>query len=334
MSNIRLGIIGAGTVTQTAHLPILSKMTDIDLVGICDTEKTRLRTVADKYHLDIRESEYRKFLERDDIDAVIIATPTDKHFEIGMAAVEAGKHVLIERPFTRTVEEAAALSKASAETEQVFIVGMNHRFRLDNMTLKNLVANGELGSIYSVNASWLNFRSTQQKWALSRRRSGGGVLIDLGIVMLDLVLWMLDFPKVVSISATMRKDKTSNVEDSAACFIRLENDITFYMNVSWTAVLEKPVYGLELVGTDGSATINPLKIHKIIADSPVNVTPILKESVSSIYKRSYEHELRHFAGAMKGLHPPISTASEAFKRMKLVEAAYSSAELQKEIQIQ
>ncbi len=331
MNPIRLGIIGAGSIAQTAHLPVVSRMTDFQLVGICDTDRAKARSVAEHYRMDVVSSDYNEFLERPDIDAVIVATTTDTHHPIGLAALAANKHVLIEKPLARTYKEAVELSNASATIDRVLMVGMNHRFRQDSTTLKNLIRHGELGQIYMVNAGWLNYQSSAQSWLKKRERAGGGVLIDLGIVMIDLVLWLMDFPKVQSVSSTLYHHKTKGVEDSASCFFRLENDASVSLSVSWSATLEKQQYYLDIIGSKGSASVNPLVIHKLIAGAPVNVTPVLPDSATSIFRRSYEHELRHFAGAIRKHHPVISTAEEAARRMKLVDAAYKSAQKKKEV---
>jgi predicted dehydrogenase len=155
--------------------------------------------------------------------------------------------------------------------------------------------------------------------------------MDLGIVMIDLILWLMDFPKVETVSASMFSHKTKHVEDSASCFFRLADSAAVSMQVSWNAPTEKQQYYLDFIGSKGSASVHPLRIHKIIAGSPANVTPVLPESHSSIFRRSYEHELRHFAGAIRGIHPVISTGDEAVARMRLVEAAYKSHASRREV---
>jgi predicted dehydrogenase len=333
MKKIRLGIIGTGTIAQTAHLPNITKMQEFELVGVCDKEKARLNGVAEKYRIGVKEQDYQAFLSRDDIDAVIISTPTDSHLEIGLAAIEAGKHLLIEKPFTRSLSEAQQLYDASLSSNTILMVGMNHRFRLDLATMRNMIGHKELGDVYQVQAGWLNHQSSQQQWSSRKDLAGGGVMMDLGLVMMDIVLWVLGYPKVTTVSSFLHFNKTTSVEDSASCFLRLGDATAIQINVSWTATIEKPLYYIDLFGTEGSASINPLRIHKVTAGSPVNVTPVLGETGSSLFVRSYGHELRHFAGAIRGIHPPASSAEEALHRMKLVDAAYRSAELQKEISL-
>jgi predicted dehydrogenase len=333
MKPIRIGIIGTGQISQTAHIPVVGRMDDFDLVGLCDVQKNMLQSVAARIAVKDTSTDYRAFVSRDDIDAVIIATPTDTHHPIGLAALRAGKHVLIEKPLATTVREAEELTREAQARDLVLMVGMNHRFKQDNAALKNFIHSGELGTIFMIQAGWLNYQSSTQGWFRKRERAGGGVFMDLGIVMIDLILWLLDFPRVDTVSASMFSHKTKHVEDSASCFFRLGTAASVSLQVSWNASVEKQQYYLDVIGSKGSASVNPLRIHKVIAGAPANVTPVLPDPHASIFRKSYEHELRHFAGAIRRLHPVISTGEEAAARMHLVEAAYRSASSKREISL-
>jgi predicted dehydrogenase len=334
MDNIRIGVVGVGSIAQTAHVPLLTRMPDFDLIGICDSQKASVASISQKYGIPVVSSDYEAFVRRDDLDAIVISTPTDTHHPIGMAALHSGKHVIIEKPMTRTSREAIELAKLAAKKDRTLMVGMNHRFRQDSTVLKSLIQHGELGAIFMVQAGWMNYQSSVQNWVRKRERSGGGVFIDLGIVMLDLILWLLDYPQVDRVSANMFHHKTRTVEDSATCYFRAGRETSVQLVVSWNAAIDRSEYYINLVGSKGSATLNPLRIFKYIAGTPVNVTPVLPESGANIFRRSYEHELRHFAGAIRGLHPVISSGDEAVMRMKIVDAAYRSAELGREVDAQ
>jgi len=331
MQKLRIGLIGTGSIAQTAHLPLLSSMQEFELIGVCEKEKGTLRSVAQKFDLEIMSTDYIDFLKRDDLEAVIVATPTDTQFAIAKEAMGRGIHVLVEIPLALNHKETAELTRLAKKCEVVCMVGMNHRFRQDITVLKTMIQHGELGKIFIVESGWMNYQSSTKNWIRKKDRAGGGVFLDLGIVMIDLILWLLDFPEVRTLSANMYHNTTKNVEDSASCFFRTTENTSVQLNVSWSAAIEKQLYHINLYGTEGSASINPLVIQKYIAGSPVNVTPVLPEPTSSIFKRSYEHELRHFLGTIRGIHAAISTAAEASHRMSLVDAAYKSSLKNREI---
>jgi len=157
------------------------------------------------------------------------------------------------------------------------------------------------------------------------------VFLDLGIVMLDLILWLLNFPQVVRVNAKMYMHKTKSVEDSCIVFIEMKYGTSLMMETSWSFPSADDYFYCDLFGTEGSAMINPLRIHKQLHGNLVNVSPAKVETPLNLFKKSYENELKHFIGAARGLHPVISTGDEAVHRMKIVEAVYESAMKGKEI---
>jgi predicted dehydrogenase len=213
------------------------------------------------------------------------------------------------------------------------MVGMNSRFRPDVIMLKTFIEKNELGKVFYIKSGWLKQQSDVQAWQQQQAKSGGGVILDLGIVMLDMAMWVLNYPNVLSVTAETYKQFTKNVEDSAALFARLEGGITFTTEVSWTFQREGDFFYCNVFGDDGAAFINPLKVMKRVHGNLINLTPAAPQSPMSLYKKSYENEFRHFVHAIKGIVPMMSTAEEAAKRMLLVEAIYQSASKHKEISL-
>jgi predicted dehydrogenase len=211
------------------------------------------------------------------------------------------------------------------------MVGMNNRFRPDTMILKSFIDTKELGNIYYIKSGWLKQQSSQASWQQQKEKSGGGVFIDLGIVMLDMALWLLNYPKVETVSATTYYQFTKKVEDSAAVFIRLAGGVTLTIETSWTFHREGDFFYCNVFGKDGSAFINPLRVFKQVAGNLVNLTPAKTDSQVALFKKSYENELRHFVNSCRGLVPLVSSGEESVMRMQVVEAIYQSAAKNKEI---
>ena len=184
--------------------------------------------------------------------------------------------------------------------------------------------------IFYAKAGWLKKPSTEGSWLMQGKLSGGGVFLDLGIVMLDLALWMTGYPEVSRVSATDYSHKTK-VEDSSVAYITMKNGTTITIEVSWNFHIENELYYCNIYGEQGSGKINPLMIHKEMHGNVVNVTPVKTDTSQNAIKKSYENELKHFVGAVRGIHQVISTAQEAVQRMKIVEAIYKSADKGKEI---
>jgi predicted dehydrogenase len=260
-----------------------------------------------------------------------VCTSTDAHLAITLASLQAGKDVFVEKPIARRYTEAVQMAEAAKQSKRKLMVGMNNRFRPDTMILKSFVEKGELGKIFYTKTGWLKKLSNNNPWITQKEKAGGGVFLDLGIVMLDLVLWMLGYPEVQRVSSKMYKHKTKSVEDSCIAFIEMKYGTSVMLEVSWSFMSAQDFLYCDFFGSEGSAMINPLRIHKELHGNLVNVTPVKIESPQNLYKKSYENELKHFVGAARGLHEIISTADEAVQRMRIVEAIYQSAEKGKEI---
>lgn len=333
MEKVRLGVVGLGWVSQVFHLPVLTKCHDVEIVAICDKDKSRARMIAERFGIPRYYSDYEQMLAKEDLDAVDVATSTDAHLPITIASLEAGKDVFVEKPIARRYAEAVQMVETARRQKRKLMVGMNNRFRPDTMILKSFVEKGELGKVFYAKAGWLRKISTENRWMTQRDKAGGGVFLDLGIVMLDLILWMLGFPPVERVSSKMYLHKTRSVEDTCIVFLEMKYGISVTLEVSWSLQATEDFFYCDFFGSEGSAMINPLRIHKQLHGNLVNVTPAKSETPFNLYKKSYENELKHFIGAARNLHPIISSGEEAVQRMKIVEAVYESAKKGKEIRL-
>jgi predicted dehydrogenase len=326
----KIGIVGLGWIAQVFHLPILSKMPEVEITCVCDSDKSKTRLIADKYNIKKYYTDFELMLKTEDIDAVIICTSTDAHKDISIASLETNRDVFVEKPIARKYDEAVAIADVVKKTKKRLMVGMNHRFRPDSMMLRSFVENNELGNVFYVKAGWLKKPSSQGAWLQKEELSGGGVFLDLGIVMLDLALWMTGYPEIIRVNAVNYTHK-SKVEDSSVAFLHMKNGASISIEVSWNFQIENELYYCNIYGDKGSGKINPLKINKEMHGNIVNVTPMKTDSTQNHWKRSYENEIKHFIGALRENLPVISSAEEAVQRMKIVDAIYKSANKGKEI---
>ncbi|HTK83358.1 MAG TPA: Gfo/Idh/MocA family oxidoreductase [Bacteroidota bacterium] len=331
MEKIRLGIVGLGWVSQVFHLPVLTKCEDVEIIAVCDKDKSRARMIAERFGIPRAYNDYQQMLATEDLDSIDVCTSTDAHLPITLASLNAGKNVFVEKPIARHYDEALQMADAARKNKKLLMVGMNNRFRPDTMILKSFIEKGELGKLFYAKLGWLRKLSSDNRWMTQKDKSGGGVFLDLGIVMLDLVLWMMGFPPVERVSSKMYMHKTKAVEDSCVVFLEMKYGTSVMIEVSWSFQSAQDFLYSEFFGSEGSAMINPLRVYKQLHGNLVNVTPVKTETPYNLYKKSYENELKHFVGAARGLHQVVSTGDEAVQRMKIVEAIYQSAQKGKEI---
>ena len=331
MEKTRLGVIGLGGVAQIVHLPILSKLNTVVLTAVADLNKNRLSTVADKFGVKDQYVNYKEMLKKTDLDAVVIATPTNTHMQIAVDCIKAKKNVLIEKPIALNFEEAKKINDAAKKFKTNVMVGMNFRFRPDAMLLKSIINGGEIGEPFYIKCGWSRKMSSDQKWFLQKSSAGGGVILDLGIVLLDLAIWFFDYPSIKSVTVQTYNHRTKKVEDSAVGFLRFKNSAVINFEISWSLHSETDSISMTVFGTEGTAHLNPLKAYKRVGASHIEYTPPMSSNIKNLYRKSYENELKHFIGAIRGNNPIMSSSEDALNRMKLLDSIYKSAETNSEI---
>lgn len=325
MEKAKIGVIGLGTVAQLVHLPNLSKINNAEISAVAEVKQSRLNAVADKFGVKARFKNHIDMLEQTELDAVIIATPTSTHKDIAIDCLNAKKDILVEKPLARSYAEAKLIVDSAKKNKKNLMVGMNLRFRPDTMLLRSLINAGEIGIPYYVRAGWIRQQSSNEKWFTKKEESGGGVIIDLGIHLIDLSLWLLGYPEVDSVSTKNFYHNTKNVEDTSISFIKCKNSSVISLESSWSLPVEKDHFFLNLYGTKGSYSSNPFRVFKKLEENYMDLTPSQSDNPAVLFKKSYMNELKSFIGAVKGLHPVFSPGEESMQRMKIIEAMYKSA---------
>ncbi|MCB9366961.1 MAG: Gfo/Idh/MocA family oxidoreductase [Calditrichaeota bacterium] len=334
---LRIGIIGAGGVSQLFHIPLLKKSASADLVAIADSDYAKAAAISEKAKIPTCYRDAEKLLADPDIDAVHINTPTNAHLALTLAALAAGKHVLVEKPMARKSEEAYRMAEAAKKAGRVLMVGMNLRFRPDVMVLHEFIQGGELGHVRVVRANWLKRKETWSRspWLHESRISGGGVLMDLGLQLLDMCWWVLGRPKVKRVTATTSKDRLNlRVEDTFSAYFCFHGGAALQLNSTWAYLSDESAAMTVFSGNKGLAELNPLKITKEIHGSLVNVTPAGPQlRAQSLYNKSFEYEFEHFHNVINGKAKLVSPAEDAAHMLEVIEATYRSAAENREVQI-
>jgi len=333
MEKTKLAVIGLGSIAQLVHLPNLTKLNNVTLTSVAEINKNRLNAIADKFNIADRYTDYKDLLKNSDAEAIIIATPTSTHKEVSMNCLKAKKDVLVEKPLARSYTEAKPIVDAAKRNKRKIMVGMNLRYRPDAMLLKSLLASGEIGDLFYIKSGWIRRQSSTGKWFTQKTESGGGVIIDLAILLLDLALWLLDYPPVDAVSTQSFHQNTKNVEDTSVSFLRCKNSSLINIETSWSLQVERDLFYLNVYGTKGYARLHPLRVYKKIDDQHMDLAPSLAENSLNLFKKSYLNELKSFVGAVRGLNPVFSSGDEALSRMKVIDAMYNSALQKKEIKL-
>ncbi len=221
-------------------MPAIKKLPDVNIMAVCDANEEVAKCAAERFDVPNVLTDYKKMLEMPEIDAVHVCTPNFLHMPPTVDALSAGKHVLVEKPLARNAAEGKLMVEAAEKSGKKLMVAQNMRFNPDSQCLKRFIDAGDLGDIYFARV-WALRRRGVPSWGVftDKEKQGGGPLIDIGVHVLDLTLYLMGHPKPISASGqTFTKIgnepghvgmwgpwdwKNYTVEDYAAAFVRLDN---------------------------------------------------------------------------------------------------------------
>jgi predicted dehydrogenase len=218
---------------------------------------------------------------------------------------------------------------------------MNNRFRDDSILLKESIEDGTLGEVYYARARWHKRREAvrQEAWYYQSRRSGGGVVMDLGLPMLDLALWLCDYPTPQRVTASFFHHLGVDVEDTAIVTLACAGGLAISVETSWNQLWDRKQAALgerdhffALIGTEGSGLLDPLRVYQRMHGNLVNVTPDSPRRGRNLYMESYEREIAFFAELVAGREeaPPLS---EQLALARVLDAVRRSAREGREVEI-
>lgn len=363
MRKLKIGIIGCGGIANVKHLPSLSIFKEeVELTYFCDTIKERAKKAAEEYGTAGAKVciDYHDMLEDEKIDIVHVLTPNVSHCSITCAALEAGKHVLCEKPMAITYDEGQKMIETAKRTGKKLTIGYQNRFRKDTLQMRSMIERGELGEIYFAKAHGMRRRGVPT-WGVfpDKSKQGGGPLIDIGTHPLDMTLWLMDNYKPVSVlgqSFQKLKDhpegnifgswdpETFETEDSAFGLIRMENGATIYLEAAWAInMLNCKDAMVTLCGTEGGSEMfgdnweneGYLITNKVEDNVMVDIKPA---TVAGVYGFGGVDmtdpkimEARFWIDAIKNDTEPFVKPEEALVVTRILEAIYKSAETGKAV---
>ncbi|MBW8351370.1 Gfo/Idh/MocA family oxidoreductase [Bacillus sp. IITD106] len=361
---LKIAIIGCGGIANQKHMPALSKLKDkAEMVAFCDVEEERAVQAAEQYGAEGAKvyQDYKEVLKDSEIDVVHVCTPNVSHAVITVDALEAGKHVMCEKPMAINSEEAKWMIETAKRTGKKLTIGYQNRFRGDSLVLKEACKNGDLGEVYFAKAHAIRRRGVPT-WGvfMDIEKQGGGPLIDIGTHALDLALWLMDNykPKLVVGSTFQKlKDKSEgnifgpwnpeeyNVEDSAFGYIKMENGATIMLESSWAlnmingkeaqVTLAGTEAGAEMFGEawegKGYVTFNSTKYGQMVeteTSAGGGVAYFDGEEIGA-----GDLEARQWIDAILEDKELVVKPEEAYVVTQILEAIYKSAETGKAIEL-
>ena len=350
MATLKVGVIGAGAIAPN-HCKSLQSYKDAELVAVADWHEGRGRALQEEHAILRRYASIEEIIADRDLDAVTVALPNHLHAQVAVAALEAGKHVMVEKPFAMSIAEATRVVETATRVRRTFAVGMNQRFRRESQVVKTLVERGELGEIYFAKAYWCRRSGIPRlgTWFGDRKRAGGGSLLDIGVHMLDLCLSLVGNFRPESVSGATytrfgnrglgeggwgksdREKIDFTVDDLACALIRLEGGLTVALETSWARHQEQPsANDVELFGTEAGVRVYPAKLFRY-AKRPGEYEVVEPQGVPVRYPHC--DRIHNWLDAILGRDSLECRPEQSVAVQKIIDAIYLSAESGREVRV-
>ncbi len=354
MDKLKIAIIGVGGIAGV-HYSAYKKLSNVEVYALCDINEKQLNKRGAEWGINRLYTDVNEMLAAlPEIDAVSVCTWNSAHAYCTIAALNAGKHVLCEKPMCMSVEEALEMKAAQERSGKLLMIGFVRRSGNDCRIIKEFIDNDALGEIYYAKATYLRRNGNPGGWFGDKSRSGGGPLIDLGVHVIDLVRYLMGNPKPVSVygvtfeklgnrpniktgkaylSVSAGNNDICDVEDLASALIRFDNGAVISIEASFSLNIKNDEGCIQLFGTKGGAKLDPeLELYGESNGYMTNTT--LQARTAFDFNGLFDSEIRHFISCITDGVSCIAPAQDGVDMMKILCAIYESARTGHEVVIE
>lgn len=347
---LKVGVIGTGGIVNT-HMPGWASSGITEVVAGSDVSAEALKKWGERYNVTRLSTDANEIINAPDIDIIDICTPNSYHAPLAIAAMNAGKHVICEKPLAPTPDAIRDMIAARDKTGMKLMTAQHQRFRGISKALKAEIDGGALGDVYHARG-WMLRRSAllPRPGFVYKQHSGGGACIDIGVHILDLTLWMMGNPNPVAVSGVSRSElafhkgafsvwssdsipEDMDVEEFAAAFVRFDNGATLILEVSWILHHNTPSEDMQmwLYGTNGGAQWPRCEVYSTNYETQQHYNRTLQ--ITKDINEAHAQECIEFAQAVANGHPSPVPAEQSLQVMSILDAIYRSQDSGREIRL-
>lgn len=330
MQNV--GVIGIGSMGQN-HVRVYSEIAN--LIGVSDSDSEQAKKIGERFNIKYY-TDYNELLEMDELQAISIATPTETHYDVGLAAINAGKHVLIEKPFTSTLEQGEKLIAAAREQNVTLAIGHIERHNPVVRFVKDMLDNNKFGELISV--------MSRRVSSFPARIKDVGVIFDLGIHDIDVLRYLVGtkVKSVYTLAGITKNEENLKFEDHANILLEFEGEksnIPGFIEVNWLTPMKVRKVAL-------TCSANFVELDYVTQSLEVSASAIIDYDISNLYQLPQKYEIRRisikpeeplknelldFLNAAKDSKPPLVPGEEGLNTLRIAKAAVDSYKTKQKI---
>ncbi len=345
--DLHVAVIGTGMGRH--HMDAYAHLPGVKLDAVCDLNRAEAEHFADKYGAPHVCSDLRELWSLDGLDAVSIAIPNHLHAAVAVEALEAGLHVLCEKPMATTLADAERMVAAARRSGRRLMVEMSFRFKPVSLAAHRLLLEGALGEVYYARSRWIRRRGmpvihfdpggsmARGSWFVSKALAGGGALIDIGVHVLDLTWWLMGSPRPRRVTASAyrnlcqdeftRRGILCDVDELTAAMVTFDNGASAFFDVSWASNHEQPL-NVRLFGSRGGLELDPPALHSGEKGS-FDDRPLVPSAADEL------SPYQHFVDCIRDPGAPmIASGEECLGVMRMLDGIRRSAESGREVVIE
>lgn len=341
MSTLKVGVIGCGSIAKYRHLPEYKLNKNVEIVAVCDIVAERAEKMAEEYGAKAF-SDYKEVLRLEDIDAISVCLPNYLHAPVSIDALNAGKHVICEKPMATSKEEAEAMINAAKRNDKKLMIAHNQRFVASHQKAKEIIESGKLGKIYSFKTTFGHpgpegwSVDGAGSWFFNKEKAFIGAMGDLGVHKADLMRYLLgEFTEVGAFIETNAKQNT-DVDDNAVCILRTESGIIGTLSASW-AYMSGGDNSTIIYGEKGTLRLEADPEYSLIEeyrDGSVVYHKLDKIQTNEEGGQSTSHVINHFVDCIVENKVPLINGEEGMKSLQIILAALESKETKQIVSLQ
>jgi predicted dehydrogenase len=350
---LRAGVLGCGAIGTRGHIPGF-QAAGIEVVAVCDANLSRAQSVAKEMHIARAYSDYKELLADKEVDVVSVGLPNYLHTPVTIAALEAGKHVLCEKPFATSSADAERMIATAQRTGKMLSINQHMRFEGTSRAMREAVAAGRMGRVYLADVRMIRSAGIPGygSWFTNKDMAGAGALFDIGVHMLDLAMFILGFPKVTGVRGSMSTalgdqkiglggwgvdrgtEGRYDVDDTAIANIALADGGLIRLIVTWAAFAQSEER-VTLFGTGGGADRSPDRYGR---ETPLRFFQPRDGGIDTVIPDLSRYpgggtsaSIASFIGAIRGETPLMVKPEEALQTTRILEMIQQSAQSGHEI---